>query len=104
MKIYERQKVEYKIAKRQLKILIRQTKKEHWRDFCKELEQDVWRQGYKTVTKSLVGGPPVNPTTEMKVECIKALFPQHEERVVIVEASADWVEMTKEVMRWSWKG
>ncbi|XP_060526925.1 uncharacterized protein LOC132702359 [Cylas formicarius] len=46
---------EYKNAKKGCRTAILRSKKLHWKSLCDQLENDVWGQGYKLVTRQLKG-------------------------------------------------
>lgn len=64
-----------KTKKKELKNLIYNSKKECWQELCKELDQDVWGQGYRIVLKNLKALMPYNLPVDKKKEYAQQLFP-----------------------------
>lgn len=72
---------EHRHAKKELNKLINQSKRESWKQTCKELEDDIWGNGYKIATKGLgIQSLPYNPPVEKKLEWCRQLFPKKENR------------------------
>ncbi|KAG5884415.1 hypothetical protein JTB14_001408 [Gonioctena quinquepunctata] len=69
-------KTEYKNAKKVLQNLIKTYKREHWKTLGKNLEDDVWGNGYKIAMSRLVSPSPVQITDEMAQDIAKKLFPR----------------------------
>ncbi|KAG5878456.1 hypothetical protein JTB14_022779 [Gonioctena quinquepunctata] len=67
-------KTEYKNAKKVLQDLIK-TSKEHWKTLCKNLEDDVWGNGYKIAMGRLISPSPVPITDGIVQDIAKKLFP-----------------------------
>lgn len=68
--------IEYKAARKELCCAIRKSKKECWGKLIKELDDDVFGDGYKIVTKSMnLSRPPLALTREDKELQIQRLFP-----------------------------
>lgn len=62
-------------AKRNLRKAIGR-KSECWRDLCNKLEEDIWSDGYKIVTRELrLGHPKITLSRERKEEIVASLFP-----------------------------
>jgi len=59
--IEEHQKLqeEFKLARKQLNLAIRLSKKASWNKLCEEVETDSWGLTYKLVAKKLVGRRPI---------------------------------------------
>ncbi|KAJ8967280.1 hypothetical protein NQ317_001950 [Molorchus minor] len=71
---------EYRNSCKNLKKLIRCSKRTHWKVLCNSLEDDIWGKGYQIAMKTLEGqGPPCNLTPNQKVDIAKQLFPETEE-------------------------
>lgn len=71
---------EYRLIKRNMKIEIRKSKENSWRELCNQVETDPWGIPYKLVTKKLIGRRPITKITfpgwlELIVD---TLFPLHE--------------------------
>lgn len=61
---------------------IKKRKAECWRKLCDEIDMDIWGQGFKTFTKKFGKQAPEGPKDQQEMEnIVKALFPQHLERV-----------------------
>lgn len=68
---------QYKTAKNALKALIRKSKKLCWERLCRDLDDDIWGEGYKIVTKNFGKlNQPYNPPYEQRIAIIKSLFPE----------------------------
>ncbi|KAG5875400.1 hypothetical protein JTB14_031374 [Gonioctena quinquepunctata] len=63
-------------CRKELRFLINQSRKKHWDDLCRELEDDIWGTGYKIATKKLVGHTPFNIAVEQKNKVANDLFPR----------------------------
>nr|CAI5854663.1 unnamed protein product [Callosobruchus analis] len=48
----------YKTGRQALRRLIRLSKKEHWRKLCIDVDNDIWGDGYRIVSKSLTNNTP----------------------------------------------
>lgn len=73
-------KAKYKNSKRDLNRLIRQSKREHWRGLCGELNDDIWGQGYRLVMQNLKSTPLTFQLAEQrKIKIINALFPTRQD-------------------------
>lgn len=73
-------KTKYKDSKRDLNRLIRQSKREHWRGLCSELNDDIWGQGYRLVMQNLKSTPlPFQLAEQRKMKIISALFPTRQD-------------------------
>lgn len=79
---YERaeEEADYTAAKRTLRLTIRASKREKWRDLCRQLDEDIWGDGYRLVTRS-IGAPPApyRMSDEMTNEVVNGLFTAGEE-------------------------
>lgn len=72
--------VQYRESCKLLKRLIRQSKREHWKTLCNDLENDIWGAGYKIAMKQLsIQRQPFSPSLDQKVAIIEQLFPQTED-------------------------
>lgn len=85
----EQRKEEFKLARKELKVAIKKSKKASWDELCEQVESDPWGLPYKLVTKKLVGRRPIpGLSVPGKVEfIIDALFPR--------EAAAVWPPRTE---------
>ncbi|KAG5898381.1 hypothetical protein JTB14_015812 [Gonioctena quinquepunctata] len=63
-------------CRKELRFLNNQSRKKHWDDLCRELEDDIWGTGYKIATKKLVGHTPFNIAVEQKIKVANDLFPR----------------------------
>nr|CAI5833302.1 unnamed protein product [Callosobruchus analis] len=45
------QKEQYKNKKKELRVLTRKSKEQLWKDICDEINDDIWGNGYKIVTR-----------------------------------------------------
>ncbi|KAJ8963710.1 hypothetical protein NQ314_005431 [Rhamnusium bicolor] len=72
-------KERYKSKKKELAQLIIVSKKKLWQDVCRELDTDVFGEGYKIVTKYMHTGQNLSLTKEMKQEIVAVLFPERHE-------------------------
>lgn len=76
-----RLQTQYKDSCKELKRLIFRSKREHWKNLCSELENDVWGSGYKIVMKHLGSQSlPYNLSLDQKTEIIEQLFPKREDQ------------------------
>lgn len=72
-----RLEAQYRESSRLLKRLIRQSKREHWKALCDNLENDIWGAGYKIAMKQLASQrQPFSPSPDQKVAIIERLFPR----------------------------
>lgn len=62
-------------ARRQLRGMIRASKRMKWYELCAELDNDVWGNAYQIVRKRF-GGPTLPLTQELVEACVRTLFPQ----------------------------
>lgn len=77
---WESLQVEYKSARKELKKLIRKSKREHWSEMVNDLDKDVWGTGYKVIVKRIgVQTLPFNLTTTQRAEIIRQLFLSEED-------------------------
>lgn len=73
---------EHKEAIRAYKKAIRNSKNEHWRAVCDDLERDIWGLGYQIVVKQFKCPNPVyNIDMETKIELAMSMFPQKADHV-----------------------
>ncbi|KAK9680734.1 hypothetical protein QE152_g38855 [Popillia japonica] len=70
-----RASIKYKLTKKELRKLIRLSKREHWNKLCNDLNSDVWGDGYKIAVKSLKNFVPYDIPDKDKKEIAKKLFP-----------------------------
>lgn len=76
-----RLQMQYKDSCKELKRLIFCSKREHWKNLCSELENDVWGAGYKIAMKHLGSQSlPYNLSLDQKTEIIEYLFPKREDQ------------------------
>lgn len=70
------EKIVYKQAKKELKKLILESKKRHWKELQNDLENDIWGDGFRVTMRHLGSlPPPYNPTPQRKLAIIRDLFP-----------------------------
>ncbi|KAJ3661602.1 hypothetical protein Zmor_005992 [Zophobas morio] len=68
--------VRHSELKKELKILIKKSKKELWLRLCDQVNKDVWGDGYRIVTKHLnIATERHGLSKEMTTKIIKELFP-----------------------------
>lgn len=73
----------YKLKRKELKKLILNAKKEHWKKLLLDLENDIWGEGYRIALRHLRSLPqPYNPPLDVKAKIIRALFPTKNEKHV----------------------
>lgn len=73
--------LEYKEAKKQLKIAINKSKKEKWEELREDINRDPWGLGYKIVMKKLGKRNPMREMDdETMLNVVKTLFPKHDLR------------------------
>ncbi|KAI5703571.1 hypothetical protein M8J75_013476 [Diaphorina citri] len=72
----------YKVARKNLKHEINNSKRQCWVKICEEVNQDVWGQGYKIVTGKL-GNRPVKLSEALEKHILEVLFP--------AAATVDWI-------------
>ncbi|KAJ8935914.1 hypothetical protein NQ314_012582 [Rhamnusium bicolor] len=82
-------------AKEQYKLII-VSKKKLWQDVCRELDTDVFGEGFKIVTKYMHTGQNLGLTKEMKQEIVAVLFPQRHETWIREDTVKEIEEFTKE--------
>ncbi|KAK9736670.1 Amino acid permease [Popillia japonica] len=70
-----RASIKYKLMKKELRKLIRLSKRKHWSKLCNDLNSDVWGDGYKIAVKSLKNVVPYDIPDKGKKEIAKKLFP-----------------------------
>lgn len=70
---------QHKKARKELRKLIKDSKREKWKNLCAELEEDVWGKAYKIVTRKLKLKPRLNIDDEKVEEQVKKLFPTQKE-------------------------
>lgn len=92
----EQMDVEYRQKKNQLNKLIRREKKKKWEGLIRELNDDVWGDGYKIACKELKRLTPYDLTDERKWEAAQKLFPKHRETVFERERIGAIEEFTRE--------
>lgn len=79
--VWEELKNDHKELRRELKRLINKSKKEHWEKLCRELDEDIWGEGYKIVSKcTRPTSLPYNLGVEQRKQIAEALFPECEVR------------------------
>nr|CAI5827098.1 unnamed protein product [Callosobruchus analis] len=66
----------YQSKRKELKKLIRASRKQHWQQLRESLENDIWGDGYRIVSKTLIGNTPFEIPTEKKLEIINDFFPK----------------------------
>jgi len=76
----DQRREEFRRARKELKVAIRDSKRNSWNNLCKQVETDPWGLPYKLVTKKLVGRRPIpGLSAPGRVESIvDALFPREE--------------------------
>ncbi|KAK9687253.1 hypothetical protein QE152_g36567 [Popillia japonica] len=65
----------YRIQKKELRKLINESKRKHWKSLCKELEDDIWGAGYKIAMRELKNVAPCDLSVDFKKSVIQELFP-----------------------------
>ncbi|KAG5861807.1 hypothetical protein JTB14_031497 [Gonioctena quinquepunctata] len=65
----------YKTAKKELRNLINESKKKCWQELLKDLENDVWGEGFKIVMKQHRSYVPYSLTRQSKAKAVIELFP-----------------------------
>lgn len=72
----ERLKEELRIKRKQLKDLIGAEKRKHWNQLCRDLDDNIWGNGYKVAVKYLTNlSPPYSLAPERRMEIVSHLFP-----------------------------
>ncbi|KAK9729512.1 hypothetical protein QE152_g15925 [Popillia japonica] len=65
----------YKKVKQELKYMIIETKRNHWKRLLEDLDEDIWGDGFKLVMRHLKKlTPPYNPSMTRRLEIVKELF------------------------------
>ena len=79
--LWDREKIDYDRLKREYRKAIKTSKNEHWKELCAELDNDIWGQGYKLVTR-YIKYPPVHYKLgkEQTIQIVKTLFPDRIDR------------------------
>lgn len=87
----------YKLARKELKQLISKAKRAHWTDLKADLENDIWGDGFKIVTRRLGSMPPLyNPPIEQKLKIINELFPKGNDNFIRSDKVQDAPSFTEE--------
>jgi hypothetical protein len=71
----------YVAQKWTLRKAITAAKDKAWKDLCAEVDNDVWRDGYKIVLKKFKTFPKIQLSKEEKLQMAKKLFPTGERRL-----------------------
>lgn len=72
-----------KLKKRELKTLILKEKRRHWKNLLQDLEEDIWRQAYRIVARSLkVQSPQHDISQDRRRNILQDLFPSGGPEVV----------------------
>ncbi|KAK9729433.1 Endonuclease-reverse transcriptase [Popillia japonica] len=70
----------YKKVKQELKYMIIETKRNHWKRLLEDLDEHIWGDGFKLVMRHLKKlTPPYNPSMTRRLEIVKELFIVKEE-------------------------
>jgi hypothetical protein len=70
----------YKLMRKQLKIAIRTSKKEKFKELCEEVDTNPWGLGYKNAMAKLKGQSFRKETCPVKLKgIVETLFPKHDE-------------------------
>nr|CAI5850898.1 unnamed protein product [Callosobruchus analis] len=70
----------YKAKKKRLHRLIVEAKKQRWKALCDELENDIWGEGYRIVTKKFTGVTSTcNLEPDTKIDIVRQLFPSRQD-------------------------
>nr|CAI5858265.1 unnamed protein product [Callosobruchus analis] len=80
---------EYRRNLKELRRNIEQSKKKHWEDLCAELENDIWGDGYRIVTKRICKNIPWELPIERKRSIVRDLFPVCEDNLQPREKVSD---------------
>lgn len=73
--------MEYKTARKTLRIAIKKSKTSKWRALCEEVNEDPWGMGYKIVLKKISAPVAENEMEEEVMEnIVDTLFPTHPRR------------------------
>ncbi|KAK9695679.1 hypothetical protein QE152_g32402 [Popillia japonica] len=83
---------EYKEHKKELRKLIRASKKEQWDKLCEDLNRDVWGDGYKIAIKGIKNIVPYDIPDREKMEAVKKLFSFSEREARNYRKRADAVQ------------
>ncbi|XP_056645135.1 uncharacterized protein LOC130450650 [Diorhabda sublineata] len=95
----EAMKEAYKTNRRELCCLIKESKKKHWNDICKELDNNIWGDAYKLVAKKLNTLKPYELDIEKKSEIVAVLFPPGNDKWRYPEKEAPAPPFTAEELR-----
>lgn len=66
--------MEFKIARKELRKVISDSKSSKWREFCSTLDNDPWGQPYRVTTRRLKGAVPTPISDEMLESVVETLF------------------------------
>lgn len=70
---------EYMTKKKKLRDSIKKAKKSSWKQLCDEVDKDIWGNGYKIVTRAMLGFPPrIKQSMAFTGEVAGHLFPVHD--------------------------
>lgn len=75
--ICELKYIEYMKVKREFKEEIRKSKTKCWKDLCQKLQEDIWGEAYRIVTKKIRCKPPEIPV-DIRETQINKLFPDYQ--------------------------
>nr|CAI5853258.1 unnamed protein product [Callosobruchus analis] len=71
----------YVVARKNLQRLIHAAKKKCWKELCDNLEDDIWGEGYRLVTKQLQNTGLMHRVSDnQKVQIVRELFPTRQEQ------------------------
>ncbi|KAK9720558.1 hypothetical protein QE152_g21974 [Popillia japonica] len=86
----------YKTAKRDLVRTIREAKRNCWKDLCLELDDNIWGDAYRIVTKRFNSLTPYNLSMDRKKQILKDLFPITPDELGMQVTKADVTPFTLE--------
>ncbi|XP_074040753.1 uncharacterized protein [Leptinotarsa decemlineata] len=73
---------EHRERRKEYKKLMNESKRSEWNKLCEEIDQDIFGQGYKIVTRAIRHiNTPYNLTQTEKEKIVRELFPEHEDTV-----------------------
>lgn len=90
----------YKESQRVLRNSIKKAKRECWKLLCKNVDENIWGDGYKIAMKSVFGlSPRINLTIDFMEKAVKHLFPIHNEVIFDCDSRNRFPHFTPEEIR-----
>ncbi|KAK9681358.1 hypothetical protein QE152_g38368 [Popillia japonica] len=81
----------YKEQKKELRKLIRISKLKHWKELCREMDEDIWGSGYRIAVRRLNNNKPYNMSVSTKKDVIRVVFPEGKSRKTTQSTHLEWM-------------